>query len=82
MIHPARWPLQLGRSRRTGDSRGRILGAPFRQLIEHLEQSKLIETPKGRKDLVEVTERGREVFADYESAQQVAQEIAAFFHQE
>ena len=50
------------------------------EFVKYLEQSKLIETPKGRKELVEVTDHGRAVFGKYDADREFSVELLEFFN--
>ena len=47
--------------------------------VNHLEDNGLLFTPKGRKDLVKVTDRGRKVFSKYAGEREFAEELMSFF---
>lgn len=53
-----------------------------RDFVSHLENKGLLGTPKGRKDLVKVTEKGRKVFARYAAEQEFSKELLSFFESE
>ncbi len=50
-----------------------------KDFVNHLERNGLLFTPKGRKDLVKVTDRGRRVFSRYAGQKDFAEELMAFF---
>lgn len=52
-----------------------------REFTNYIEKIGLIKTPKNRKDLVEVSEKGREVFADFLEKHDVPEEIAGFLRE-
>ena len=47
--------------------------------VDHLEQRGLLVIPKGRKDLVKVTDQGRSVFSRYIGENHIARELIEFF---
>lgn len=73
------------RQRRGLEQRGAARqNVPLAQrFLSHLEKCKLIHKPKRyRIELIEVTERGREVFNSYQKAQAVSEEIMSFFEED
>jgi len=72
---------QAQRQRRGLEQRGaaHLNVSVARRFVDHLLRSGLITTPKGRKDLVEVTERGREVFKKYSEEKEFSEELLSFF---
>ena len=50
-----------------------------KDFVKHLENNGLLFTPKGRKDLVKVTDRGRRVFSKYAGQKDFAEELLSFF---
>lgn len=49
-----------------------------REFMKHIENKGLIRTPKNRKDLVEVTDKGREVFGNFVEKHDVPEDIAQY----
>ena len=52
-----------------------------REFMIHIENSNLIRTPKNRKDLVEVTEKGRDVFRSFLERHDIPEDIAKFLRE-
>ena len=88
--HPAFWVVdkiirkmadQVLRQRRGLEQRGAAQQDVklARDFVSHLERSDLLETPKGRKELVRVTDNGRAVFSAYAKANELAPELIEFF---
>ena len=50
-----------------------------KDFVKHLENTGLLVTPKGRKDLVKVTDRGRKVFSMYPEDLDFSDELMSFF---
>ena len=72
---------QMLRQRRGLEQRGaaqRDVGLAG-EFVGHLLHRGLIITPKGRKDLVSVTDRGRAVFTKYVQDGEIAEELIEFF---
>ena len=72
---------QTLRQRRGLEQRGaaRQNVALARDFIDFLENRGLLQTPRNRKDLVEVTDRGRKVFSKYASDKEFAEDLVSFF---
>ena len=71
---------QAHRQRRGLEKRGAAhSNVPFAQsFINHLLVKSLVEVPKNRKELVDPTERGRQVFQEFVSGQTLAPELVEF----
>lgn len=52
-----------------------------REFMTHIENANLINTPRNRKDVVEVTEKGRDVFGAFLERHDVPEDIATFLRQ-
>ena len=52
-----------------------------REFMSHMENIDLIKTPKNRKDIVEVTEKGRGIFGDFLAKHDVPEDIAKFLRE-
>lgn len=72
---------QLLRQRRGLEQRGaaRQNVSLAKSFISYLEQLKLVSSPKARKDLIEVTDQGRDIFNQYIKSQEVPEQILRFF---
>lgn len=50
-----------------------------RDFVQFLENKRLLHTPKNRKDLVEVTDKGRDVFRNYIDGNEFSEDLLEFF---
>jgi uncharacterized protein YjbI with pentapeptide repeats/Cdc6-like AAA superfamily ATPase len=71
---------QAHRQRRGLEQRGAAhADVPFAQnFVAHLLAKELVEVPKNRKELLDPTERGRQVFQDFVGGQVIAPELVEF----